>query len=111
VALLPQALAHADIAHARIEFEGFEHASPNFQEGLWRLSAPLVASHKHYGVVEVFYAERRPAAAGEGSRGPFTAAERVLLDRVAKMLGQAIEARLSELARRRALHDMGERLK
>jgi serine/threonine protein kinase/uncharacterized protein with GYD domain len=100
VALLPPAWQYPEVTTARIRFDEREWLSPNFRESAWRQAADIVINGHRRGAVEVFYTEARPSEA----EGPFLVEERALIDRVAKLLGEALE-------RRKLIHDMGERIK
>ena len=62
--LIPPAMRHPELAHARIAADGRMFASPGFRAGRHVLAYPLALSGQPEAVLEVFY-ERRPDVSGE----------------------------------------------
>jgi len=98
VALVPPAWRHPELARARILLDGREYVSQQFEETRWGQSAAVVINSRARGMVQVFYIREVP---GSREHGPFLAAERKLLDAVARTLGEAIERREFESDNRR----------
>ncbi|MCC6797508.1 MAG: PAS domain-containing protein [Candidatus Hydrogenedentes bacterium] len=98
VSLIPPAWRHPDWARARILLDGREYASQAFDETRWGQSAAVVVNNRARGMVQVFYVREVP---GSREHGPFLAAERKLLDALARTLGEALERREFEQDNRR----------
>lgn len=98
VRLIPPAWRHPDWARARILLDGREYTSQAFDETRWGQSAAVVVNNRARGMVQVFYVREVP---GSREHGPFLAAERKLLDALARTLGEAIERREFEQDNRR----------
>lgn len=98
VSLIPPAWRHPDWARARILLDGREYTSQAFDETRWGQSAAVVVNNRARGMVQVFYVREVP---GSREHGPFLAAERKLLDALARTLGEAIERREFEQDNRR----------
>ncbi|NUM54674.1 MAG: PAS domain-containing protein [Candidatus Hydrogenedentes bacterium] len=98
VRLIPPAWRHPDWARARILLDGREYVSQQFEETRWGQSAAVVVNNRARGMVQVFYVREVP---GSREHGPFLAAERKLLDAVARTLGESIERREFEADNRR----------
>jgi ligand-binding sensor domain-containing protein len=67
VALLPPAWQHPEIACARLEVDGQEYTTENYQASDWRQSADIMVHGERAGEVEVRYLEPRLDA----DEGPF----------------------------------------
>lgn len=98
VQLVPPAWRHPDWARARIMLDGKVYVSQEFDETRWGQSAAIVVNNRARGMVQVFYVREVP---GSREHGPFLAAERKLLDAVARTLGESIERREFEADNRR----------
>lgn len=98
VRLIPPAWRHPEWARARILLDGRNYVSQPFDDTRWGQSAAIVVNNRARGMVQVFYVREVP---GSREHGPFLAAERKLLDAVARTLGEAIERREFELDNRR----------
>jgi two-component system phosphate regulon sensor histidine kinase PhoR len=98
VRLIPPAWRHPDWARARILLDGREYVSQPFEDTRWGQSAAIVVNNRARGMVQVFYVREVPSSR---EHGPFLAAERKLLDAVARTLGEAIERREFETDNRR----------
>ena len=92
VELLPHAWLYPEIASARIILDGLSFSSLQFQEGVHKQTANIVASGELRGVVEVVYSEEKP----EVDEGPFLKEERSLLDTVALEVGLIIKRKQTE---------------
>ncbi|MDZ4858127.1 MAG: ATP-binding protein [Candidatus Hydrogenedentes bacterium] len=98
VSLVPPAWRRPDLARARIVLDGREYVSQEFEETRWGQSAAVVVNGRARGMVQVYYVREVP---GSREHGPFLAAERKLLDAVARTLGESIERREFESDNRR----------
>jgi DNA-binding NarL/FixJ family response regulator len=81
---LPSSWRYADVACARISFHGETFSSKKFSWTEWRQSSPICVDDKQVGDVTIIYLESRPIA----DEGPFLKEERVLLEEVAKRIGE-----------------------
>jgi PAS domain S-box-containing protein len=82
VSLLPAAWEHADIAGARISFDGVAYETPGFSaSGLTQRASFTTAGGKN-GTVEIAYREARP----DRTKAFFLTEENDLLDSIAEML-------------------------
>jgi PAS domain S-box-containing protein len=84
VNLLPQSFQYMEIACARIVINDNEFCTKNFKETAWVLTAPFKINGYTVGKIEVGYLEKRT----ELDEGPFTKEERLLIDAIAKRIGQ-----------------------
>lgn len=90
VELLPEAWQYPEIACARIVLDGEAFLRETFEETTWGMSSAVIANGRARGMVQMFYLEDR---ASTDFGGPFLAAERNLLDAVARILGEALQRR------------------
>lgn len=81
---LPLSWRYAEVACARIVFDGEIFESREFRWTKWQQAAPIRVNNKHLGEVTVTYREERPSA----DEGPFLKEERALLDEVAQRIGE-----------------------
>jgi len=88
--LLPEAWQHPEIARARIIIDGNAFVREAFNDSSWGMSSAVIANGRARGMVQMFYMEDRSS---EELGGPFLAAERNLLDAIARILGEAIQRR------------------
>jgi two-component system NtrC family sensor kinase len=102
VELLPPALHHTDVAHARLVFDGVEYTTPGFREGQQRLSATVIVSGERAGLLEALYSEPRP----ELDEGPFLDVERKLIDTIAHEVSLVIEQKRTERESQRLQHQL-----
>ncbi len=96
VALLPPGWQYPEDCCARLLVNGQTYATPNFAETAWQQSSTVVAQGREIGMVTVAYLGAHPPA----DEGPFLAEERSLLNEIAKRIGQFIERRQTDTARR-----------
>ena len=89
VGLLPFAMTHPGMTHAKIEFEGQCFYSESFSASPWDIQADLVVGGRKLGSVVIGYAEESP----EQHEGPFSQSERFFIDTVAQTLSLGIEQR------------------
>ena len=92
ITILPAAWQFPDIACARLILEDKQYATSNFQETLWRLSAPVIVDGGLCGALDVCYL-REPVT---DSPGPFLRGERTLIHSVAERIGKLIEQTRAE---------------
>jgi two-component system sensor histidine kinase/response regulator len=96
--LLPPAWYYPDVAVARVECLGAEHATGDLAGAIAEIHAPIFIDDIDCGRVTVAYLAERPREA----EGPFLAEERVLIDAVAERLASVVQRRrLAEQAERR----------
>lgn len=96
VALLPLGWLYPDDCCARLLVNGQTYATPNFAETAWQQSSTIVVQGREIGMVTVAYLAEHPLA----DEGPFLAEERSLINEIAKRIGQFIERRQTDTARR-----------
>ena len=90
--LIPSAWQHPEIACARINLNGMELKTQNYQETIWQQVSGIVVHGVPSGKLAVGYLEARP----ENDEGPFQKEERVLLDTIAERVGRIIERRWAQ---------------
>ncbi|MFQ6121475.1 MAG: HD domain-containing phosphohydrolase [Dehalococcoidales bacterium] len=95
--LLPSGWQYPEITCARIIFGNKEFKTDNFKTTKWKQSANICVNGQKEGTVEVYYLEARP----EIDEGPFTKEERLLIEAVAKRLGDITERKQAEEALKR----------
>ncbi len=95
VKLLPPAWLYPQIASARIVLDGVSYSTPNYQEGVDRITADIIVGQKKRGWVEVNYSEKRP----QRDEGPFLKEERHLINTVAKEITLLVERKQEESER------------
>ncbi|MDD5722798.1 MAG: helix-turn-helix transcriptional regulator [Syntrophales bacterium] len=84
VDFLPLSWRYAEVACARIIFQGEKFDSRNFGWTEWRQSAQIRVGDKSVGTVMIIYMEERPRA----DNGPFFKEERSLLEGIAQRIGE-----------------------
>jgi PAS domain S-box-containing protein len=94
--LLPRAFQYPEMAFAKIDINGWDIHTDNYQESDQNISANIFLQGVKAGSVKVGYLKSPPA----GSNGLFSREERLLLDAVAERLGTTAEHRQSEEALR-----------
>jgi len=87
VSILPFGWQYTDLAVARIQVNGKEYTTPNFQNAKQKQLAEFKIRSGTVGFVEVAYTEEMPTE----SEGPFLMEERDLINMVAEMLREYIE--------------------
>ena len=91
VALLPPSWQYPEITAARISFDQFTIATPNFKLTPWAQRAQFMCQGGASGLIEVVYLEEKPQAVD----GPFLAEERNLINSLAEMLRIHIDGKRS----------------
>lgn len=89
VTLVPSAWQHADVAAARLAYDGRAVASPNYQQSPWTTTGEFVTCDGKSGRLEVCYLEPRPDA----DDGPFLLEELALVNSLAELVGTHLERR------------------
>ncbi|MCH8102598.1 MAG: EAL domain-containing protein, partial [Chloroflexi bacterium] len=87
--LIPLGWQYPDIAVARVSFDQLSFQTEAFVSTEWKLASDIIVDGQTRGLVEICYTEPKPLA----DEGPFLAEERNLIDRIAKLLADAIESR------------------
>ena len=98
VDLIPAAWKFPEITCARLIVEGQTYMTPDFGQSPWQQSSLIKVNDKQVGTLEVVYREERP----QQFEGPFYREERLLLDELARRLGQKIETLQADEALRQA---------
>ncbi len=80
---------YPDIAAARIVFRDKEFLSSNFKQSSWKQSSKIIVDGVESGEIEIYYLEEKP----EEAEGPFLHEEKMLLDALSNILGEALENR------------------
>lgn len=96
VALLPLGWQFSEDCAARLLVSGQTYATPNFAETAWQQSSTIIVQGREVGMVTVAYLVPHAPA----DEGPFLVEERSLINEVAKRIGQYIERRQTDTARR-----------
>ncbi len=90
--IIPPAWQHPDITCAKINLNGTELKTQNYQETIWQQVSDIVVHGVPSGYLAVGYLEARP----DSDEGPFQKEERVLLDAIAERVGRIIERRWAQ---------------
>lgn len=106
VTILPAAFDHAELAAARIVFDGVEYRSTNFVSTPWTQSAHFTTAGGKYGRVEITYPEHRL-----NQTKPFLAEEKSLLDSIAEMLQLYLERKEAQESVEKITRELVERNK
>jgi hypothetical protein len=94
---IPPGWQYPEICRARILLEGKEHATQEFEETPWKLTADIMQQDHVMGTVSVYYTDEMPAA----DVGPFLTEEKKLIETIADRLGHF-------LTYKKMTHVMGE---
>ncbi len=89
VTIVPSAWQHADVAAARLTYDGRAIASPTYEPTPWKITGELVTCDGKSGQLEVCYLEERPQA----DDGPFLIEELTLVNSLAQLVGTHLERR------------------
>ena len=92
--LLPASWQYPEITCARIVLNDKKFETENHKETKWKQSSDIKVYGAKAGQVEVSYLEERPGI----DEGPFSKEERLLIDAVAKQLGNITERKRAEEA-------------
>lgn len=107
VTLLPAAFDQAELAAARIVFDGAEYRSPDFGSSPWTQSAYFTTTGGRQGLVEIVYAENRLKQA----KHPFLAEEKNLLESIAEMLQLYLDRKEAQESVEKVTKELVERNK
>lgn len=107
VTILPAAFDHAELAAARIVFDGVEYRSTNFGSSPWAQTAHFTTTGGKYGLVEIAYAENRL----NQNKLPFLAEEKSLLESIAEMLQLYLDRKEAQLSVDKITKELVERNK
>jgi signal transduction histidine kinase len=107
VTILPAAFDQAEIAAARIVFDGVEYRSPNFGSSPWTESAHFTTTGGRHGLVEIVYAENR----FKQTNHPFLAEEKNLLESIAEMLQLYLDRKEAQESVEKVTKELVERNK
>jgi PAS domain S-box-containing protein len=94
--ILPKSFQYTEIACARIVVNDKQFSSNNFKETIWKLSSPFHVNGDVTGRIDLYYLEER----AEIDEGPFMMEERLLIDAIAKRIGQITSRKRTEDALR-----------
>ncbi len=83
VNFLPLSWQYPEFACCRITYDDTIYQSRKFKNTKWQQSSPILLFHKQVGKVVIFYTHECPPA----DEGPFLKEERVLIDAIAKQIG------------------------
>lgn len=89
VTIVPSAWQHADVAAARLTYDGRAIASPNYRQTPWSTTGEFVTCDGKSGQLEVCYLEKCP----DGDDGPFLIEELALVNSLAELVGTHLERR------------------
>lgn len=92
VSLIPAAWQYPDITCARIKLPDKEFKTANFKETVWIQSQNIFVDGSYFGVLEIFYLEKKP----DCDEGPFLKEERNLIQVIAERLGNIISHKIDE---------------
>lgn len=106
VDLMPAAWQYPDITCARLVVENRVYTNANFKETPWQMTSDVYAGQEYSGRLQVCYLEEKPGAI----EGPFLTEERLLINELARRLGQKIEAMKAQIALHKAHDTLEERV-
>jgi signal transduction histidine kinase len=107
--LMVDAWQFPEITRAKIFFDGKEYCPKPFTQTLWKQSSEIIIKGELRGTVESYYLEEKP----EADEGPFLKEERLLIEGISGLLGEAYEKKLgeNEISRsRKQLRNLSQRL-
>lgn len=107
VTILPAAFDDAELAAARIVFDGVEYRSTNFVSSPWTQGAHFTTTGGKDGLVEIAYSENRL----NQSKLPFPTEEKSLLDSVAEMLQLYLDRKEAQQSVEKITRELVERNK
>jgi signal transduction histidine kinase len=107
VTLLPAAFDQAEIAAARIVFEGVEYQSTNSGASPWAESAYFTTASGKQGLVEIAYAQNMLTQ----NERPFLAEEKSLLESIAEMLQLYLDRKEAQESLEQITRELVERNK
>jgi signal transduction histidine kinase len=107
VTILPAAFDHAELAAARIVFDGVEYRSTNFVSTPWTQSVHFTTAGGKCGLVEITYPEYRL----NQTKLSFLAEEKNLLDSIAEMLQLYLERKEAQESVEKITRELVERNK
>ena len=87
ISIITKAYQFPEITRVRIVYNDSIFCTPNFETSKWSQSAPILCGKDLVGLVEVYYTQEMPI----DYEGPFMKEERMLINSVADILGNAIE--------------------
>jgi len=96
--LIPPAWQYPDITCAKIELDGKELMTHNYEETIWQQVSDVLVHGVPSGKLVVAYLEEKP----ESDEGPFLKEERALLDAIAERIGRIIERKWAQDALRKS---------
>ena len=105
--LLPAAFDHAELAAARIVFDGVEYRSPHFGSSPWTQSAHFTTAGGKHGLIEIAYAEN---GLNQNKRA-FLAEEKSLLESITEMLQLYLDRKEAQESIDRITKELVERNK
>jgi PAS domain S-box-containing protein len=106
VDLMPDAWQYPEITCASLMVENHLYTTRNFKETAWHMTSDVFAGRAYFGRLQVFYFEEKP----EDAEGPFLAEERLLINELARRLGQKIDAMEAQIALQNAHDTLEERV-
>lgn len=92
VELLPSAWQYPEFLCARIQINGQDFKTKNFQETKWKQSVPIIAQNQPIGSLEVFYLKAMP----QSEEDPFLKEEYDLINSLARKINQYLERKIME---------------
>jgi len=102
VNLIPPSWQHPEATCARINVEGREFTTENFQETRWKQKSDIIVNGHQIGSLEVYYLSEKP----ESDEGPFLEEERSLIGAIAERLGRITERVRAQEALKKAHHEL-----
>jgi len=106
VDLIPPSWQYPECTCARIKLKNRSYTTRQFMKTAWVQSGEIKVNKDHFGVLEVFLLEAKPAK----DEGAFLIEERNLLNAIAERLGHIIEHKLANDALQKAHDELQERV-
>ncbi len=89
---IPKAWQFSEYAYARIKYDGREYRPNDFRESRWIQKQIFETYDKKWGAIDVFYTKQFPRA----DEGPFLHEERQLLENIATIVSNYLNANLAD---------------
>ena len=94
VRLIPSGWHYSEITRGKLIFDEEEFVSEPFEETEWKQSCDIIVNGEPRGLIDVYYLEERQ----ELDEGPFVSEERDLINRISRIISDAIERKQVEEA-------------
>ena len=91
--MIPVSWQYPDITHARVSIKDEKYTTKTFKESEWKQETLIYEKDERIGSIEVFYSDEMP----EADVGPFMREEQDLLEGMARLLGNYLYRKTTEM--------------